>query len=67
MISGSVRPPRDGLPGGNARLSWILNKFTYCGGGKISTRRRANGCCRSCQAAPVTLLISARRARSEGS
>ena len=22
MISGRVRPPRDGLPGGNARLSW---------------------------------------------
>ena len=22
MISGRVRPPRDGLPGDNARLSW---------------------------------------------
>ena len=26
MISWRVRPLRDGLPGGNARLSWTLNK-----------------------------------------
>ena len=25
MISGRVRPPRDGLPGGNATLSWSLD------------------------------------------
>ena len=25
MISGRVRPPRDGLAGGNARLSWTLD------------------------------------------
>ena len=81
MISGRVRPPRDGLPGGNARLSWTLDKITWgrrglpkcrrrqsgvwCGR-KISMRRRARGCFRSCtcvqtgQAAPPMLLISAR-------
>ena len=73
MISGGVRPPRDGcqeamlgcpglwnitnwgrrgLPKCGRRVSWV-----WCGG-KISTRRRVRGCCRSCtcvqtgQAAP---------------
>ena len=63
MISRRVRPPSDGLPVGDARLSWTLDINTWgcrrlpkcrrrpsgvwCGG-KISTRRRVRGCCWSC-------------------
>ena len=43
MISGRVRPTRDGLPGGNATLSWTLDMITWGHRGLPKCGRRASG------------------------
>ena len=82
MISWRVRPLRDDLLGcpGLGIPTWGHRGLPKCRrhpsgvwcGGKISTRRRARGCCRSCtgvqtgQAAPKQLLLTVRHACIQG-